>query len=300
MLLRHIPNPPPLLFVRGTLERRDGLALAIVGSRRCSSYGREQADRLGSLVADAGMTIISGGARGIDTAAHRGALRVGGRTVAVLGCGLAVNYPPENTELYHDIARDRGAVISELPMDAPPLAEHFPRRNRIISGLSLGVLVIEASLRSGALITARLASEEHNREVMALPGRVDAATSAGCHRIIREGWAQLVTNGADVLDALGEAGQTLKGAMASVEEEGVAPGGEGDAAGEGECENPVIGALAPEQRAVLEAIGTEATEIDTICWRTELTMPQVQSYVTLLQLRGLVERVPGNRIRRRH
>ncbi len=291
-LLRHIPDPPPLLFVRGELEPEDSVSLAIVGSRRCTHYGREQADRMAAMGAQAGLTIISGGARGIDTAAHQAALRIGGRSIAVLGCGLAETYPPENHELYDAIADGRGAVISELPMTAPPLAENFPRRNRIISGLSLGVLVVEAAARSGALITARLAAEEHHREVMALPGRVDSPASVGCHRIIREGWAQLVTNGGDVLDALGEAGQTLKGALAEREPAG-------DEAGDGDDGDPVVAGLTDEQRQVFAAIGREPTLIDAVCHRTQLTAPAVQSHLTFLQLRGLVDRASGNQVRRR-
>src|SRR5690606_27078295 len=201
-LLREIPNPPLVLYMKGDLQPRDLNAVAIVGSRKCSHYGREQAERFGSLLAGAGVTVISGGARGVDSAAHRGAIRhPDGRTIAVLGCGIDITYPPENQSLFEQIAA-RGAVISEYPIGTQPLAENFPRRNRIVSGMSRGVLVIEADTRSGALITARQAADDHNRPVMAIPGRVDNPLSAGPHALIRDG-ATLVTSLEDILDALG-------------------------------------------------------------------------------------------------
>ncbi len=284
-LLKHIHDPPPLLFVRGELQRTDSVALAVVGSRRCTAYGRDQADRLAAACAQSGMAIISGGARGIDTAAHRAALRAKGRTMAVLGCGLSHCYPPENKELFDTIVAENGAVISELPMSSPPIAENFPRRNRIISGMSLGVLVVEAAKRSGALITARLAAEEHHREVLAVPGRIDSSASEGCHQMIREGWAALVTSAHDILDSLGETGRTLREASLS----------------EGEDQPQPIGAtnLNADQARLLDAIDTEATSLDALATSTGLSIATIQAHLTTFQLRGLVERVGGNQVRRR-
>lgn len=200
-LLKPLPDAPTVLYLRGALEPRDLNSLAIVGSRKCSLYGREQSERFASLLAGAGFTVISGGARGIDSAAHRGALQhPHGRTLAVLGSGLDVPYPPENEPLFKQIAQ-RGAVLSEFPLGTPPEAENFPRRNRIVSGLSRAVLVIEADTRSGALITARIANEDHGRPVLALPGRVDNALCGGPHQLIRDG-ATLITNLEDILAAL--------------------------------------------------------------------------------------------------
>ncbi|WP_428386739.1 DNA-processing protein DprA [Mucisphaera sp.] len=204
-LLGDIPDAPPLLWVQGHLDPADRLALAIVGSRQATAYGRAQAQRFASRCATLGLTIVSGGALGIDGVAHRAALQTNGRTLAVIGSGLANPYPDAHHQLFQQIiAAGNSAMISELPLLTPPAAENFPRRNRIISGLSLATLVVEAGERSGALITARLCVEEHGRDLMAIPGPIDRPESAGCHRAIRQQWATLVTQPEDVLEQLAE------------------------------------------------------------------------------------------------
>lgn len=292
-LLQHIPDPPPLLWVRGELKREDALGLGMVGSRKCSHYGREQADRFAAQCAAAGLTIISGGAYGIDIASHRATLRVKGRTIAVIGSGLGVPYPKDHVPVFDQIVSEgRGAVVSELPMSIGPKPENFPRRNRIISGMALGVLVVEAAQRSGALITARLCVEEHGRECMAIPGRIDAPASAGCHKIIREGWATLVTSASDVMDQLGEAGQTLKVGLGTDQRPSAKP----QAASEAPSLFEATGSAS--QKKIVEALD-EARSLDQIVALTGLAAGAVSADLTMLEIRGAVQRQAGRFVRRR-
>ncbi len=199
---RGMVDPPVAVRVRGRVEvLRDRPGVAIVGARRCSPIGADLAARFAIAFVEAGWTIVSGGARGIDAAAHRAALRVGGSTVAILGSGLACPYPPEHDTLYDAIA-ESGAVLSEFTSTVEPRPANFPVRNRLVAGFGPGTVVIEAGLRSGALITARLAAEDYGREVVAVPGRADLDTHAGCHRAIREGWATLVDDPAQAVELL--------------------------------------------------------------------------------------------------
>ncbi|MEX2469743.1 MAG: DNA-processing protein DprA, partial [Pseudohongiellaceae bacterium] len=198
-LLRELSVPPPLLFVQGDPACLREPALAVVGSRKCSAYGRRQAHWLSSELARSGLIIISGLARGIDGAAHEAALAAGGRTIAVVGTGINEVYPVRHRELAQQIAAE-GAVVSEYPLDTPPLPANFPRRNRIISGLALGTLVVEATLKSGSLISARQALEQ-NRDVFAVPGPIGQQQSRGCHRLIKQG-AKLVEAPEDILEEL--------------------------------------------------------------------------------------------------
>src|SRR5690606_36252900 len=209
----------------------------------------------------------------------RAAMRVHGRTIAVLGSGLANPYPAAHIELFDQMASSGlGVVTSEFPMDTPPIAENFPRRNRIISGLSLGVLVIEAARRSGALITARLCVDDHGREAMAVPGRVDSPQSEGCHQTLREGWAKLVTNAADVLDSLGEAGEILKA--------GVAAGRDDPPAAEASLFEQN---LTDSQRAIVGVLHAPRS-LDEIAAQTGLAVAAVQADLTMLEIRGAVRR----------
>ena len=288
--LQIIPSSPPVLWVKGTLEARDLNALAIVGSRRCSFYGREQSERFASLLAGAGFTVISGGARGVDSAAHRGAMQhPNGRTIAVLGCGVDVVYPPENSALFAQIVQ-RGAIVGEFPLETPPLKEHFPRRNRIVSGMSRGVLVVEADTASGALITARLAADEHNRPVFAIPGRVDNAMSAGPHKLLRDG-AVLTERLEDILDELGPLPQIALDAVAPA----LPPV---PANTEKPPEHPPALFTAPanlseHQRQILQTMDSQPVTVDALVEATGLPPEILLRELTMLTLHGQAKRMDG-------
>lgn len=275
--LKEIPDSPGVLFIKGELEPADGLAIAIVGTRHATPYGRQQAERLAGGLSRAGYTIVSGLARGIDEAAHQGALAAGGRTLAVLGSGVAAIYPPENAPLAERIIR-QGALLSEHPPHAPPLSGTFPQRNRIITGLSLGVIVVEAADRSGALISARHAMEQ-GREVFAVPGRIDSPVSRGCHQLIRDG-ARLIECVDDVLDELGPLAQPT-------------PRDDGR-----EVRHPAELKLNEIEQAVLDAVSTSATSIDDVVASTQLPVARVLSTVSVLEMKRLVRRLSGNQILR--
>lgn len=277
-LLKQIADPPGLLFLRGEILPRDQVAIAIVGTRHPSLYGLRQAERLARSLARAGVTIVSGLARGIDAAAHRGALAASGRTLAVLASGVLTIYPPEHKELAEQII-PQGALVSEAPPAAEPLPGTFPQRNRLISGLSLGVVVVEAPHRSGALITAHHAAEQ-NREVFAVPGRVDDPTSHGCHRLIREG-AKLVESAEDILEELGPLIQPTEGENGRL------------------IHHPAELLLSPTEQTVLDAIGTDPTEIDQIVRTTGLPVPKVLSTLSVLEMRHLIRRLGGTSVARR-
>jgi len=287
LLLRSIPDPPAVLYIKGAIEPRDLNSFALVGSRKCSYYGREQAERFAALLAGAGFTVVSGGARGVDSSAHRGAMQhPQGRTIAVLGCGVDRVYPPENAQLFKQVAQ-RCAVMSEYPLGTPPLAENFPRRNRIVSGMSRGVLVIEADERSGALITARQAADDHNRPVFALPGRVDNALSAGPHKLLRDG-AILAANLEDLLQGLGPLPEAANDV--ALVEVAVAMDDERPAT----TTAPAPGSNVSERQSqILAVMGSEPMNIDLLVDRAALPAHVILQEMTLLTLGGRVKRVDG-------
>lgn len=272
-LLANIYNPPMLLFVKGEVGLLSRTGVAVVGSRAATSYGLKVARDFSAQLAGRGLVVVSGLALGIDTAAHTGALAAGGETVAVLGCGLDVMYPPANERLARQIA-ETGALVSEYGLGTQPDAFRFPARNRIISGLSRGVLVVEAAQRSGSLITARMALDE-GREVFAIPGRVDSVKSAGTHRLLQEG-AKLVGGIDDILDELGW----------QVPEAAAAASTAGQA-------TEVAVTLSEEESRILHLLDAYPKHIDTIISQVGLPTARVSEILLLLELHGLVEAVSG-------
>ncbi|MEM1423101.1 MAG: DNA-processing protein DprA [Planctomycetota bacterium] len=292
-LLAPMPDAPLALFCAGAMgphdtRERDPYPVAMVGSRRATPYGIEQAERFSAHLASCGLTIVSGGARGIDAAAHRAALRAGGRTIAVLGCGLSKCYPPEHRGLYDQIVDQGGAVISELPMRTEPAAENFPARNRIVSGLSLGVLVIEAPTKSGALITARMAVETHGREVLAVPGRIDSPASAGCNELLRKNEAAIALEPKDVLDALESPARHAH--TGTFNDRFPPPAQASDTPPAPRRHEPrAIVELTDDQRAIADALD-EPLALESLSRAVELPVAKLQAELTVLELRKVIER----------
>ena len=265
--LKEIYDYPPVLFVRGQLTPDDERCVAVVGTRRATIYGKQVAGDMATGLARSGVTVASGLARGIDTVAHRSSLDAGGRTVAVFACGLDTVYPAENTALARDIM-EHGALISEYPLGVRPKADHFPRRNRILSGMSLGVLVVEAGEGSGAIITA-LQANEQDREVFAVPGSILSPASKGSNRLIQEG-AKLVT---DYRDILGELNLTMAAEQLEMKE---------------------VLASNEAEAAMLTYVSAEPAHIDEICRKSGLPASSVSSTLAIMELKGLVRQVSGN------
>lgn len=273
--LKAIPDPPPLLYVSGNLPLPDEVAVAVVGGRRATPAGRIVTEEIAKDLAGCGVTIVSGLARGIDAAAHRGALAGKGRTIAVLGCGIDRTYPTEHQSLRRSI-ESHGAIISELPIGAAPQSHHFPRRNRIISGLSVGVLVSEAATDSGSLITAKLALEQ-GREVFAVPGSIKEAACRGSNRLIKDG-AKLIEGAQDVLDEILpqlDARQRVRLSLDGM------PGA-------------VSTPLTNEDLVVYEALSYEAQSIDAVIEQTGLSVAQVSATLLSLELNGRIRQLPGH------
>ncbi len=292
--LRHIADPPPCFFVRGDAPLADPHCVAVVGARAASEAGLRMAERLGFELAAKGFTVVSGLARGIDGAAHRGALSAGGRTIAAMGCGIDVVYPPEHRELADAILSQGGALISELPLGSPPLAENFPARNRILSGLCLGVIVVEAAERSGSLITARMALEQ-NRQVFAVPGSPLSGKARGSNRLLKQG-AILIDCVEDVIEELSPQlqGQISKGAVR-----------QSDAANKGtpatsvrisskERPNPAEENLTKDAKSILKVLKDgQRLHVDAIIEASQLDAQTVLRLLLEMELHGIVAQHPG-------
>ncbi len=267
-MLRHIPDPPPVLYTYGKLESMF-CPISIVGSRKATRYGLEATRRLSSELAQMGVHVVSGMARGIDTAAHWGAIEEKGRTIAVLGSGLNHIYPAENLKLFHKIA-ENGCVVTEFCMDAAPEAHHFPMRNRIISGISLGTVVVEAARKSGSLITARLSADQ-NREVFAVPGNINASTAKGTHDLIKQG-AKLVENAKDILEEIAPqlAGKSIRNQR---------------------C--PALPAMSAEEKTLFDQIDTYPIHIDTLARRLSANVGKLTALLSRLEILGVIQQEPG-------
>lgn len=268
--LKDIYDPPALLYVRGALKKEDEFAISIVGSRKTTPYGRWFTEKVSQELARHGLTIVSGMARGIDSLAHWGAISGGGRTIAVLGCGVDVIYPSENRNLFAKMI-DRGAILSEFPMGSPPEGGHFPRRNRIISGLSLGVVVVQASEKSGSLITAGYALEQ-GREVFAVPGNVGTESSRGTHRLIKEG-AKLVESSEDILEE-------------------ILPQWRGERETTPKVEIPRPD-LTEEEKVLYELLSEIPLHIDVMIRESRMDPGKVSSLLLNLELKGMISQWPG-------
>ena len=265
--LREVHDPPPLLYVQGELQPTDDLAVSIVGTRRCTPYGQRMTERIAGDLARRGVVVVSGLALGIDGAAHRAALQAGGRSIGVMACGLDVDYPREHRDMKRDLI-ESGAIVSEVPFGTPPKRERFPQRNRIVSGLSLGTVVVEAPARSGSLITAGLAVEQ-GREVFAVPGDVDNPRNRGSHALIRDG-AGLVETADDVLEGLGVHLET------PVEHPREPPPD-----------------LSADENAAFGALSFQPQHLDELTLATGLGVPAMSAALMLLEVKGLARRFPG-------
>ena len=268
-LLLEITDPPPLLYVKGKLELLNHASLAVVGSRNATAQGRANAKAFSQELSHGGFTIISGLALGIDAAAHAGGLAAASSSIAVVGTGLDIVYPARNRELAHQLAEE-GALVSEFALGTPALGSNFPRRNRLISGLSRGCVVVEAALKSGSLITARYALEQ-GREVFAIPGSIHSPLSKGCHQLIKQG-AKLAESSQDILEELGAPAQARK---ATTPQSGLA-----------------------QDHPLLAALGFDPLNLDDLCLRSGLTPDSASAMLLTLELEGVVSRLPGGKFQR--
>lgn len=283
-VLKSIFDPPLILFVKGELLPQDYFSIAIVGTRMASFYGRTMAEKLSRELAGSGFTIVSGGARGIDTFSHKSALKAKGRTIAVLGCGLDIAYPPENKELFAEIA-EQGALVSEFPLCAAPNRQNFPMRNRIISGLSLGVVVVEAPLKSGALITVTHAVDQ-GREVFSVPGKADSFISKGTNQLLREG-AKLVENADDVVEELEAA---LKN---KIKEFRTASNPAPSRCSDKGNDSSILSRLSEPEALVYNLLSWEPLDFDEIIVRSNLPTGAVSGRLVTLQMKKLIKELPG-------